>query len=347
MSGADQDEVRVFTPGRVNLIGEHLDYNGGKVMPVALKLGLNISARKNSDGVLNVSSTQFNDQACRAHDEAANGHWSDHVLGAVKFAHTKAQGFDIRIESTLPYGSGLSSSAALSVGVIKAVRRLSDMPINDVEAALLAQRVEHEFIDVPCGIMDQMAVSVLDSGDAMILDTESREFRLLEIPRGWRFAVHHSGVVRSLDEGRYGVRRAECEAAARTLHVDLLCHLEQRKESCLGAQSTLTPEEVKRTRHVLSENARVKAAANSLEANSIEAFGALMNESHVSMRDDFEISTPEVDAVVEASQEAGAFGARMTGGGFGGCIVSLVSEAAFSSWNERLIALAPDCRFIC
>lgn len=323
-----------WTPGRVNLIGEHTDYNGGLVMPMALALGVRVHLAPGPR--LRISSNQFNESVDRAADEAKSGHWSDYVLGALQAV--RFGGADIEIDGDLPLGAGLSSSAALIVAVLRAAG-MADA----TEVALAAQRVENDFIGVPCGIMDQMAVAHLGAGELMTLDTASLNFTRRTPPRNWRFAVHHSGVKRALVEGHYAERRADCEAAARALSVRSLCVLPELPQD---AAVKLTSRQLKRARHIISEHARVAEAERAMAGEDVTTFARLMDESHASMRDDFEITTPQVDAVVEASRKAGALGARMTGGGFGGCIVSLVEDDAFSAWRARMAELAPSARFV-
>ena len=324
--------AEAWAPGRVNLIGEHTDYNGGLVMPMALALGVRVTFSAYAQ--VCVRSTQYDEVIERAPGEAARGHWSDYVVGALNQAGVG--GADVLVESDLPLGAGLSSSAALIVAVLRAAG-MKDR----TAAALAAQRVENDYIGVPCGIMDQMAVAHLSAGQLMILDTATLAFETRTPPPGWRFAVHHSGVERALTEGRYAERRDDCEAAARGLGVRFLCELSAPPEP-----GVLPARVFRRERHIITDNVRVSAARAAMAAGDAPAFARLMDESHASMRDDFEITTPEVDAVAEAARAAGALGARMTGGGFGGCIVSLVAESQFNDWRARFAKMAPHARFI-
>lgn len=331
----------VFVPGRVNLIGEHTDYNGGAVMPMALPLGVTIAAAPNDAFRLRIHSASFSETAEREIGDSVRGCWSDHAAGAVAHASRERRGFDIAIESDLPHGAGLSSSAAVIVAVIKAVRQLENNPVSDMDAALAAKSVENNYIGLPCGIMDQMAVSMLRPGECMLLDTKTLAFNRITPPANWVFAVHHSGVMRALNDGRYAQRRAECESAARALGVSYLCDLKSPPLSGI-----IDDVLYHRARHQVTENSRVLAARKAMERKDAVAFGRAMIESHLSMRDDFEITTPKVDAVVEASLAAGAAGARMTGGGFGGCIVSLISARRFNNWRERFSQTAPQAAFL-
>ena len=334
-------EVSLFTPGRANLIGEHTDYNGGNVMPIALQQGVHISVNQRADQVVQVYSETFDELVLRDLSEPAMGCWSDMILGSVLIHSEGRYGYDIMLESDLPYGSGLSSSAALSVGVIKAVAELSGNGVSDVDAALMAQRVENDFIGVPCGIMDQFAVSVLKPGQCMRLDTRTLEYEIFSLPSDWTICIYHSGVVRKHTEGRYAERRNECDQAAQALQVGHLC-VDAREEDTHKLPNPLKS----RVRHQITENERVLLAEPALKAGDSAAFGALMNGSHNSMRDDFEISTPKIDAIVCSASQAGARGSRMTGGGFGGCVVSLVASDLVDDWRKTFEASQPGVRFI-
>lgn len=334
-------EAVIFVPGRVNLIGEHTDYNGGLVMPMGLPLGIRLALSRRPDRRLLAVSTDFADQADRSLDDTASGHWSDHLVGALAIGGSEA-GANIALHSNLPLGSGLSSSAATIVGLLKAIHEVEGRMVPPDDIALTAQRVETEHVGVPCGIMDQMAVVHLGANECMRLNTDTLARQPYAVPDGWSFAVHHSGVHRRLAEGRYGQRRQECVQAAQALGVDLLCQLEdpyaaRHLPQPLGA----------RARHVIGENNRVKAAEAALIAGDMMAFAELMNASHASLRDDFDVSTPEVDQVVDASRASGAPGARMTGGGFGGCIVSLLPTERVEDWKSAMVEAAPNARFIC
>lgn len=330
-----------FVPGRVNLIGEHTDYNGGNVMPMALPLGVAVSIAPTSQPRIRIHSSSFSKTIELSADSRRRGHWSDYALGAVTIASKRRSGFDIAIDSTLPHGAGLASSAAVIVALIKAIHEIEKRPITDIDAAFAAKTVENDYIGVPCGIMDQMAVSMLAPGECMRLDTKSLTYRRMTPPAGWTFAVSHSGVVRALNDGRYAERRAECEAAAAALGVSHLCDLQSPPPP--GVMDDIL---YRRARHQITENNRVLAAQKAIERNDSMAFGRAMNESHASMRDDFEITTPEIDALIENSLNAGAVGARMTGGGFGGCIVSLVDARGLGAWRETFSRTSGQAKHI-
>lgn len=338
----------VFTgtaPGRVNLIGEHIDYNGGMVLPAALSLGLEVQLTPRADRMLRAEASGFPDVAERSLDEAADGHWSDPALGAVREAAALGLlegGANLSITSTIPPGSGLSSSAALIVAILKAARDAAGGGPGDVALAVAARRVENDFIGVPCGIMDQMAVALASPGRAMALDTATLEYTLVDLPAGYDMVVIHSGLTRKLTEGRYAERKVECDAAKAHFGTDDLCHL-----PLASVEAADLPDNVKRrARHCVTEHSRVLDALAALQAGDAAALGAAMNASHASMRDDFAMSLPPIDALVESATELGAIGARLTGGGFGGCIVACVAAEKREAWQAELLARHPDARFV-
>jgi galactokinase len=332
--------------GRVNLIGEHVDYNGGLVLPTPIARRLEIAAGFAGEDRVAIASNRFAGVDSRAFVEGRSGRWSDYAFAAALKAielGAPRRGLAIAIASDLPEGAGLSSSAATVVGVIRAALALSAREVDDVSIARAAQAVENDFIGVPCGIMDQMAVALARPGEALALDTSTLACERVAIPAGWRFAVIHSGETRALNDGRYALRRLECERAARAVGAEALCRADARQEAAIEA---LAPPLRGRARHALSEHRRTVAAVAALRAGNAAGFGRLMDESHASMRDDFEVTTPLIDAEVEASRAAGALGARMTGGGFGGCVVSLIPPEREEGWAAALAARFPGVRFI-
>ena len=339
------DGVTARSPGRVNLIGEHTDYNGGMVLPAALSVGLDVTLVPRAEPVATIESAGHDFPAERRLDEAATGHWSDTALGAVQQANTLGLihgGAHLSIRSTIPAGSGLSSSAALIVAILKAARGVSGGSFDDKQLAVAARQVENDFLGVPCGIMDQMAVALATPGTAMALDTNSLDYSLVNLPKSHAMVVIHSGVTRQLTDGRYKERKLECDAAKAHFETDDLCLLEPETIKA----STLSNPAKRRALHCASENARVLAAVAALQNGHIAQFGTLMTESHASMRDLFEISLPPIDALVESAVELGAVGARLTGGGFGGCIVVCVASDKQAQWQSDLLARHSDARFI-
>lgn len=332
-----------FTPGRVNLIGEHTDYNGGMVLPTALPLGVSIALSPRGDARIRITSDKFEDIAERSLRDNAAGHWSDYIVGAVIAAQAAgliAGGADVAVQTTLPFGAGISSSAAVTVGILKLAREVAGSVLSDTEIAVMARHVENDFIGVPCGIMDQMAVAIARPGQALSLDTRTLAYDLVDLPDNYHMAVMHSGVYRQLNEGRYKERKEECDAVKAAMKTagmahDDICLLSDAEFDALdGLSDTLT----RRARHCMTEHRRTVLATQMLSVRDMNGFGRLMNESHISMRDDFDISVPPVDALVADAVRFGALGARQTGGGFGGCIVACVSKDRLSAWRDAVLS---------
>lgn len=333
-------------PGRVNLIGEHTDYNGGMVLPAALSVSLTATLMPRDDRRISVSARGYPGSAERSLDEAAQGHWSDPAVGAVREAVSLGLlngGATLSIHSTIPAGSGLSSSAALIVAILKAARSAADADLSDLDLAVAARRVENAYIGVPCGIMDQVAVAIAQPGQALALNTATLDYTLVDLPRSHAMVVIHSGHTRKLTDGRYKARKEECDAARVAFGRDDICLLDPDAiEAADGVESIIK----KRARHCATEHRRVLAAVKALKGGSIARLGTLMIASHASMRDDFEMSLPAIDALVANAVDLGAVGARLTGGGFGGCIVACVDNNLREDWQARLIERHPKARYI-
>jgi galactokinase len=339
-------QVSATSPGRVNLIGEHTDYNGGMVLPAALSVSLTITMGLRGDDRLMIRADGFEGVAGRNFDDPAQGDWADPAAGALIEARRLGllkTGADVHIRSTIPHGAGLSSSASLIVTLLKAARELAGSDISDVEIALAARRVENDYIGVPCGIMDQMAVALATPGQAMALDTKTLDYRLIALPPGYAMMVIHSGVTRNLNEGRYAVRKEECDRARAVFGQDDICLIDP---AVIEAAQDIDDTVRRRARHCATEHRRALAAVAALQAGDIAAFGALMNASHLSMRDDFEISLPVIDALVADAKSLGAVGARLTGGGFGGCIAACVELDRRDAWLAAVLAAHPQARFV-
>jgi len=337
--GAPPDRV-IHTPGRVNLLGEWTDFSGGLVLPMALPLQVTVAASANGGDEDVIVSEQFEGDARFGTRAPAAGHWADYVRGALQLARSRGHaegGYNIALASEVPHGSGLSTSAAVSVGTLRAVlAQATDL----TEIAVMAREVENGFIGLPCGIMDQMAVAHASPGKVLALETGSLAYELIDLPGDWHISVIHSGVSRELADGRYAERRGEIMAAAEALGVDALCRAEP------GAAKQLAPPLKARARHVVSEDIRTRAACEALKAGHREDFGRLMNEGHGSIRDDFEITVPEVDALVADAVTLGADGARQTGGGFGGCVVALLRAGTQEAWWTALSQRHPNARSV-
>lgn len=334
------------SPGRVNLIGEHTDYNGGWVLPAALSVALTATISPRADRIVTIAAQGYTATAQRSLDDAASGDWSDPALGALIEANSLkllAGGADLKITSNIPAGSGLSSSAALIVTILKAAREAASSAMSDTEIAVAARRVENSYIGVPCGIMDQMAVAIAQPGEAMSLDTATLDYRIVALPNSHDMVVIHSGQTRQLTDGRYAARKEECDAAKAVFVTEELCLLDPED---IEALVRIDPVLKRRTLHCATEHRRVLASITALEQGDIDRFGSLMNDSHASMRDDFEMSTPEIDLLVGDAIKLGATGARLTGGGFGGCIVACVDRRLRETWQAELLSSHPEARLI-
>ena len=322
-------------PGRVNLIGEHTDYNDGFVMPAAIGFSTFVKVSPRDDRKLSMFSDNFSEGIEFDLDDPnpqATGHWSDYPRGvAVTLERSgyRLAGATLLIHGEVPIGSGLSSSAAIEVATCLALLNNSGLTVDPVEIAKLCQRAEHEFVGMRCGIMDQFISGCGQAGKALMLDCRSLEYELLPMPQDALVVVCNTMVKHALAAGEYNARRAECEAGVRHFAQSLpnVRALRDVTEGDLKHYGDDLSEVIyRRCRHVISENARVLQAAKALKQSDLEAFGSLMNESHRSLRDDYEVSCEELDVMVELAQGvAGVYGARMTGGGFGGCSVNLVN----------------------
>jgi galactokinase len=339
-------------PGRVNLIGEHTDYNDGFVMPAAIGLRTTVAIAPRTDRVLRLHSVNFDESVEFTLPETGSAvprarkraHWSDYVCGVavtLESAGYRLSGADIAVLGEVPIGSGLSSSAALEVAAGYGLLETAGHPVERVELARLCQRAENEYVGMRCGIMDQFVASCARRGSAILLDCRSLEHRWLPLPGeagepGWSvddgagvsLVVCNTMIRHQLALGEYNLRREECEEAVRALahHVPGVCALRDVTLADLERHRTALREVAyRRARHVVTENARVLAAAAALERADLAGFGRLLGESHRSLRDDFQVSCDELDLMVRlAGETGGVFGARMTGGGFGGCTVNLV-----------------------
>ncbi|MEL7482326.1 MAG: galactokinase [Pseudomonadota bacterium] len=329
-------------PGRVNLIGEHIDYNGGTVLPMAIARSVKVALSPGVTDRVRIISTSFPNMADRPAGDPPKDHWSDYAIGAL--AEAEARGWlsgpvDLAIESTVPDGAGVSSSAALVTAILRGVIKLNDVRIAPVELARAARRVETDYIGVPCGLMDQMAVALSRPGEALALDTRTDAYRIVPVPADWAFVTLHSGVHRTLSDGRYKARFEECAAASRALGVDYLCGLNVAEVAQI--ESLASPLN-RRARHVVTEHTRVIEAIDAVEADDMARFGELMTESHRSYSADFDASTPEIDALVADAVSLGASGSRLTGGGFGGCVVSLMPQDIAAHWTAQALARHPN-----
>ena len=328
-----QPELTVYAPGRVNIIGEHTDYNDGFVMPCAINYGTAIAGSKRADHIWNVYAADLDLEDTFSLDEdfpQSEQKWANYVRGVVKFIQERypqfKQGADLVISGNVPHSSGLSSSAALEVATGKFSQQLSDLPLTHTEIALIGQKAENKFVGANCGNMDQLISALGQKDHLLMIDCRSLETQPTPVPKDVAVIIVNSNVPHDLVTGEYNTRRWQCEKAAEFFGVKALRDVSveefQKREAELTALNSLV---AKRARHVVTENQRVLDAVEALKHNDLTKLGELMGQSHESMRDDFEITVPQIDYLVELAQlvigKTG--GARMTGGGFGGCIVAL------------------------
>lgn len=357
-------EPRVFSaPGRVNLIGEHTDYNGGFVLPMAIDRRTYVAVAPRSDRLVRCLSAEFEGlvEFELSQDLSPAEDWGNHIRGMAacllrdEFSLT---GADLLIASEVPSGAGLSSSAALEIAVGLALLKLSGQLADPVDLALTGQRAEQEFVGTMCGIMDQYIACLGIEGHALLLDCRSLEYDAVPIDlSNARIVVCNSMVKHDLAAGEYNTRRRECEEAVQRLagHLPGLQSLRDVEEEEFELWAESLPEGIRRrARHVMTENARTLAAAEALRRGDLAEFGRMMYASHESLRDDYEVSSRELDLLVEIARGVdGVFGARMTGGGFGGCTVNLVAADRVEKFittvvqaYEQQTALTPE-NYVC
>ena len=341
-----------FSPGRVNLIGEHTDYNGGHVFPCALTMGTYALVRKRSDNKMNFVSLNFNNAEVTTVElpelsyQKKNG-WANYLIGVVWAFLGKGykidKGFDLAMLGNIPSGAGLSSSASIEVLMGTALKYMYDIDIDMVVIAKIGQISENQFNGMNCGIMDQFAVAMGKKDNAIFLDTSDLSYEYAPVKlKDAKVLITNSHVKHSLVDSAYNDRRNESTAALKALQTKLnISGLGDLTEEEFEENQYLITDEVqrKRAKHAVYENQRTIKAVNALKNNDIETFGKLMNASHISLRDDYEVSCPEVDKLVEIAWNIpGVIGSRITGGGFGGCTVSIVKNDAIENFRKEVIS---------
>jgi len=343
--------VRASAPGRVNLIGEHTDYNDGFVLPVPIPQRTQVELTVSSGDLVRATSA---DQGAAGSytlgSERIAKSWLDYVQGVtfvLRAAGHQLGGFDVHFTSQVPMGAGLSSSAALEIALLRALREAFDLPLSDLELAQLGRAAEVDFVGVPIGIMDQMASSLGKPGGALFIDTRTLQTRDVPLPEALELVVIASGVLHAHDGGEYKQRRSECEQAAAALGVPTLRDITLEE---LEQHRALEPLLLRRARHVVSENARVLETIEALARCDRTRLGQLFAASHASMRDDYEVSVPAIDRLVSlAGERPEIVAARLTGGGFGGSVVmlaergqGLASARAITAEYSLQTALSPS-----
>ena len=347
----------VRAPGRVNLIGEHTDYNEGFVLPVAIDFAMTIAASmKEPTGETNdveVYSQEYDDVDSfdlKNLDKHETKNWSNYLRAVLKMFQNDGYtipSFQAVLTGDVPQGAGLSSSAAFEVAVATLMREFLQIDISDTKLALLCQRAENEFIGMKCGIMDQFISVLGKSNSALLIDCRSLDYKIVPLnlaPHGFSLVITNSGVRRGLVDSAYNERRTSCEQG--TIEIARLLKREDIKSlrdvdliAFNSAQPNLSEVLAKRCRHIVTENARVLEAVHALETDDLFTFGRLMNESHQSLKVDFEVSCSQIDSLVAAAQShAGVLGSRITGAGFGGCTVTLIRTDAVESYRSTVIS---------
>ncbi len=331
-----QATLKAEAPGRGNLIGEHTDYNLGFVMPFPLnrtvKMAIAIRS-EGKEGAIRLTSTMGEEIKEIHYSEPAQKQWTDYIIGCiqvlVEYKAIKIPALDIAVDSNVPLGAGVSSSAALEVCCLRGLNQLFSLNLTAVEIAQLGQRAENNYVGMPCGIMDQMASSVAKAGQALLIDTRDLSYESISIPQGYIVAVVPSGVSHALVDGAYETLRRQCEEAAKMLDVVSLRDVSiEDMEKISNLPSPLN----KRAKHIVTENQRVLDMKKALSEGDMEQAGKIITEGHISEKDDFEITVPETDALVEDMIRFGALGARQIGGGWGGSCIALLKTSQLESW---------------
>ena len=347
-----EGEVKVFfSPGRVNLIGEHTDYNGGFVFPCALDFGTYAVAVKRNDNIFRMYSKNFENLGIiefsldRLINEPQDD-WANYPKGVIKTfleaGFNINSGFDVLFYGNIPNGAGLSSSASIELATSVILKDLFNLDVDMVSMVKLSQKAENKFIGVNCGIMDQFAIGMGKKDNAILLDCNTLNYQYAPVVlNGASIVIANTNKKRGLADSKYNERRGSCEAAVKVLNengIDIKYLGELSVEKFNEIKHLITDEEqLKRATHAVTENERTKVAVEKLNAGDIEAFGQLMNQSHISLRDDYEVTGFELDSLVEAAWEAeGVIGARMTGAGFGGCTVSIVKDDFIESFKKSV-----------
>lgn len=336
----EDPEILVRAPGRVNLIGEHTDYNDGFVLPMAIDRAVWIALRRRADTTISVQSLDYHRTQSfdASRPRRGKGGWIEYMKGtawALGDAGRAVAGWDGIVAGDVPIGAGLSSSAALELATARAITAAADAPWDAAEMARLCQRAENRWVGVQCGIMDQMISATGREGHAVLIDCRSLEIRPVPLPEGVLVVILDTSTRRELAGSAYNDRRSQCQSAADHFRVPALRDLTPAVfESGLRG---LGRDAIRRARHVVHENERTLEAARAMEAGDAQRLGALMSESHRSLKVDFEVSSEELDRVVEiAAAQPGCLGARMTGAGFGGCAVALVESASAEAFATNV-----------
>lgn len=346
----DQETTQYFSPGRINLIGEHTDYNGGYVFPASITYGTYGVARRREDERVLVYSTNFEklgviEFTVKELNYDKSDNWANYVKGVLltlkEAGHKIDSGFELLVEGTIPNGAGLSSSASLELLVGVVLEDLFKLDVTRLELVKMGKTVENDFIGVNSGIMDQFAIGFGQKDKAILLDTNTLEYEMVPVVlNDYAIVIMNTNKRRELADSKYNERRAECEEALACLQTKLeIKALGELSKAEFDVNQNLIGDDIliKRAKHAVYENERTKKAKEALTANDLEEFGKLLNASHASLRDDYEVTGLELDTLVAAAQkQEGVLGARMTGAGFGGCAIALVKESEIHAFKNKV-----------
>lgn len=339
----------VHGPGRVNLIGDHTDYNDGFVLPAAINFGTDIAAAKRGDRMVKVVAADYDNDTCLIDLDAISFDkdkmWANYISGTLQCLMTvypNLSGAELVVSGNVPQGAGLSSSASFEIAILKTFASLYDLPLDGVKAALLGQKAENEFVGCNCGIMDQLVSAMGNEGNAMLLDCRDLSIQHAPIPSNMSLVIVNSNVKRGLVDSEYNTRREQCEQVAKFFNVAALRDVSLSMLE--SAEQDIEPTLYQRAKHVVTENDRTERALTALKANDMKTMSALMAQSHISLKDDFAVTTPEMDYLVEIiGKELGENGGvRMTGGGFGGCVVALTPSEQVEQVKAVIAELYQD-----
>ena len=342
-------DVIASAPGRVNLIGEHIDYSQGFVLPFAITYRTTAHIRRREDHVIRIRSKQQIDEEISTSiadlAPGAQGGWERYVLGVI-WALGITEGVDIEIDGDVPLGAGLSSSAALECAVATGLNDLFALGLDNKQLALLAQKAENEYVGVPCGIMDQSVSLMAEAGSALLLDCRNLSTSLVPFDlgaSGLELLIIDTQAHHALVDGEYAKRRQACESACSKLHISSLRDIEI--SALATKKELLTDEEFKRAHHAVTEMARTLEAVEVLKQKDFVALGSLITQSHISLRDGYEVSCPELNSAVDVALAHGALGARMVGGGFGGSAIALVEQGQIEDIKSAIAAAFESARY--
>ena len=341
-------EISSSANGRVNLLGEHLDYNGGAVLPLQIDKCVKIYlSDNNTNEKIVIKSKQYDEKIITNHNLAKQENWSDFVVGACKIISDKfgikISSINFVIDSDLPIGIGLSSSAAITVATLRALITKYNIEISNEELVSLALRVESDFVNVGGGMMDQFTSIYGSTSEILYLDTATNDFELITLNENYKFLIIDSGESRILANSEFNSRKILCENVANKLSLNYLCELSDLDEKLT---KKLTMEEIKIAKHVVYENIRVHKGKKSLLSNNYDLFGKLMTESHMSLKNNYEVSTAKLDTLVNLCNSFGALGSKLTGAGFGGAIVSLIKNDLVDDLKKYIIKNYPNAKFL-